>query len=499
MEEKKAADKLNLGNTFEEEELQSFLHDVEKLIVEEALVKGTSRDVRVTNFRHPKELKGLLNFSIEDGPCSFKELLELCKNVINYSVKTGNPRFFNQLYSGMNVFGLAGSWVTESLNTNIHTFETSPVFVLLDNYIIEKMCGIVGFNGGDGLFCPGGAFSNIMALNISRYKCCPDVKTEGVYGHRRMKIYVSAEGHYSLAKGAMFLGMGSKSVVKIESDERGRMKPDDLERQIVRDKDKGELPMCVVATSGTTVLGSFDPLEDISDICDKYGVWLHCDACWGGGALLSKKHKHLLKAVHRAMSVSWNMHKLTATPMQCSLFLTKEKGLLEECNRFDVEYLFQPDKCYDTSYDIGHKTVQCGRKADSLKLWLMWKGLGDSGMAAIVDKAFENARYFTDQIRGREGFRLVLPEFQLTSVCFWYIPKSLRGREETFEWWEAVSLVGPKIKEKMLHEGTIMIGYQPLQSKGFVNFFRLVVGNAKCNFSDMDFVISEIERYGADL
>ncbi|XP_060578525.1 cysteine sulfinic acid decarboxylase-like isoform X2 [Ruditapes philippinarum] len=445
---------INLGNNFEDEALQTFLHDVEKMIVEESLVKGTSRETRVTNFRQPEELKEILKLSIERSPCSYQELLEICKKVITYSVKTGNPRFFNQLYSGMNVFGLAGSWVTESLNTNIHTYETSPVFVLIDNFIIEKMCNKVGFEAGDGLFCPGGAFSNIMALNISRYKCYPEVTSEGVYGAKRMKIYVSAEGHYSITKGAMFLGIGSKSVVKVKTDDRGVMIADDLERQIVRDKENGEQPICVVATSGTTVLGSFDPLDALADICDKHGVWLHCDACWGGSALLSEKHKHLLDGIHRTSSVSWNMHKLTATPMQCSLFLIKEKGLLEECNRFNVEYLFQPDKCYDTSYDIGHKTVQCGRKADSLKLWLMWKGLGDAGMSAIVDKAFENARYFTSKIRDREGFRLVLPEFQLTSVCFWFIPKSLRGREETTEWWDAVSKVGPKIKEKMLCEGT---------------------------------------------
>lgn len=490
---------IDFGNNFESDEVQQFLRDVEKLIVEEALVKGTNRETRVTNFEHPDRLKDKLKVAIGEEPNSCEDILELCRDVIHYSVKTGNPHFFNQLYSGMTAFGLAGSWVTESLNTNIHTYETSPVFVLLDTYMIEKMSGIVGYQAGDGIFCPGGAFSNIMALNISRYKCCPDVRSDGVYGMKRLRIYVAAEGHYSVTKGAMFLGMGSKSVVKVKSDDRGRMDPKDLERCIVEDKQNGEEPMCVVATSGTTVLGSFDPLKDLADVCTRHGVWLHCDACWGGGALLSSKHKHLLSGIHRTNSMSWNMHKLTAAPLQCSLLLVNEKGLLEKCNRVDVEYLFQPDKCYDISYDIGHKTVQCGRKVDSLKLWLMWKALGDTGMAALVDNAFDNARYFTEKIRNKEGFRLVLPEFQYTSVCFWYIPRSLRGQEETPEWWDALSKVGPKIKEKMLQEGTVMMGYQPLQSKGLVNFFRLVVGNNKCDHKDMDFVIAEIERLGTDL
>lgn len=42
------------------------------------------------------------------------------------------------------------------------------------------------------------------------------------------------------------------------------------------------------------VLGAFDDLNKIADVCEKYGLWLHADACLGGSAILSKKHKHLL-------------------------------------------------------------------------------------------------------------------------------------------------------------------------------------------------------------
>lgn len=48
-------------------------------------------------------------------------------------------------------------------------------------------------------------------------------------------------------------------------------------------------------------------------------------------------------------------------------------------------------------------------------------------------------------------------------------------------------------------EGTLMIGYQPLSCKGFVNFFRIIISNAKCDHSDMDYVLDEIDRLGRDL
>lgn len=46
----------------------------------------------------------------------------------------------------------------------------------------------------------------------------------------------------------------------------------------------------VNATCGTTVLGAYDPVRRISDVCKRHGdIWLHVDACWGGAVLLSDK------------------------------------------------------------------------------------------------------------------------------------------------------------------------------------------------------------------
>lgn len=98
---------------------------------------------------------------------------------------------------------------------------------------------------------------------------------------------------------ASFLGIGSDNVYSVKTDSRGKMSVAHLIESIQRAQDEGAAPFMVSATAGTTVLGAFDPLEDIADVCEKYGLWLHVDAAWGGGALVSRKHRGLLKGIER--------------------------------------------------------------------------------------------------------------------------------------------------------------------------------------------------------
>ncbi|XP_051812385.1 acidic amino acid decarboxylase GADL1-like isoform X2 [Acanthochromis polyacanthus] len=269
-----------------------------------------------------------------------------------------------------------------------------------------------------------------------------------------------------------------------------------LENKIKTAKSEGAFPFMVNATAGTTVLGAFDPIEEIADICEKHNLWLHVDACWGGAALMSKKHKHLLKGIHRADSVAWNPHKMLMACLQCSAFLVRDKTNLQLCHSSRASYLFQPDKFYDISYDTGDKSLQCSRKADAFKFWLMWKALGSSQLEERVDRALAMARYLVQEIKKREGFRLLMePEF--ANVCFWYIPPSLRNLPDGPELYQKLHTVAPVVKERMMKTGSMMVGYQPHRDKP--NFFRMVVISPQVSRQDMDFVLDEIHSLGKDL
>ncbi|KAB1269520.1 Cysteine sulfinic acid decarboxylase [Camelus dromedarius] len=493
---------------------EALLQDVFGIVVDEVVRKGTSASEKVCEWKEPEELKQLLDLELRGEGESQQQILERCRAVIHYSVKTCHPRFFNQLFSGLDPHALAGRIITESLNTSQYTYEIAPVFVLMEEEVLRKLRALVGWSSGDGVFCPGGSISNMYAVNLARYQRYPDCKQRGLRALPPLALFTSKECHYSIKKGAAFLGLGTDSVRMVKADERGKMIPEDLERQISLAEAEGAVPFLVSATSGTTVLGAFDPLEAIADVCQRHGLWLHVDAAWGGSVLLSQTHRHLLNGIQRADSVAWNPHKLLSAGLQCSALLLRDtSNLLKRCHGSQASYLFQQDKFYDVALDTGDKVVQCGRRVDCLKLWLMWKAQGGQGLERRVDQAFALARYLVEELKKREGFELVMePEF--VNVCFWFVPPSLRGKKGSPDYSERLAKVGfllpallqrearlpqvaPVLKERMVRKGSMMIGYQPHGSCG--NFFRMVVANPALTRADMDFLLNELERLGQDL
>ncbi|EDX11219.1 cysteine sulfinic acid decarboxylase [Drosophila simulans] len=457
---------------------------------------------KIVPFLQPDKLKELINLKVrETENCSLAEIEELCQQVIHYSVKTSHGRFHNQLFGQLDPFGLAGALVTEAMNGSTYTYEVAPVFSLIETEVIATICKLAGYKEGDGIFAPGGSTSNMYGMVLARYKIAPEVKTSGMFGMRPLVLFTSDESHYSFVKAANWLGLGSDNCVSVRTNERGQMLLDDLEAKIAEAKARGGQPFFVNCTAGTTVLGAFDDINGAADVTERHGLWLHVDACLGGAALLSAKNRSLIAGLERANSFSWNPHKTIGAPLQCSLFLTRESGrLLERCNSTEAHYLFQQDKFYDVSYDTGNKSVQCGRKIDAFKFWLMLKARGYGKYGLMVDHAIHIARLLEDKLRQRgDRFRLVLPEHEYSNVCFWFIPKAMRvsSEEETPEWWNRLYTVAPKIKEQMAHSGTLMIGYSPLKAKNLGNFFRMVFTCFPILKSEeLDFILDEIERLG---
>ncbi|XP_015515885.1 glutamate decarboxylase isoform X1 [Neodiprion virginianus] len=477
---------------------KEFLMKVVDILID--FVKSTNdRNAKVLEFHHPADMRRLLDLEVPDSGVTLQQLLLDCSTTLKYQVKTGHPHFFNQLSCGLDLVSMAGEWLTATANTNMFTYEIAPVFILMENIVLRKMRELIGWNCGDSVLAPGGSISNLYAFLTARHKMFPTYKERGLAAlGGQLVMFTSDQCHYSVKSCASVCGLGTDNCVMVPSDARGRMIPSKLEELILERKARGHVPFFVNATAGTTVIGAFDPIPEIADICQKYELWLHVDAAWGGGLLLSRKYRHpRLTGIERADSVTWNPHKLMGALLQCSTIHFKEDGLLISCNRMSAEYLFMVDKLYDVQYDTGDKVIQCGRHNDIFKLWLQWRAKGTDGFEKHMDRLMELSEYMVRRIKQMpDKFYLIL-EPEMVNVCFWYLPTRVRNMPHSAEREKILGETCPVLKDRMMKAGTLMVGYQPDDRRP--NFFRNIISSAAVTEADVDFLLTEMDRLGHDL
>ncbi|KYN22051.1 Glutamate decarboxylase [Trachymyrmex cornetzi] len=477
---------------------REFLMKVVDILLD--FVKSTNdRNAKILDFHHPADMMRLLDLEIPDTGLTLQQLLLDCSTTLKYQVKTGHPHFFNQLSCGLDLMSMAGEWLTATANTNMFTYEIAPVFILMEHVVLQKMRELIGWSGGDSILAPGGSISNLYAFLAARHKMFPYYKEKGLSAiGGQLVMFTSDQCHYSVKSCASVCGLGTDNCVMVPSDERGRIIPSKLEELILERKAKGHIPFFVNATAGTTVIGAFDPIPEIADICQKYNLWLHVDAAWGGGLLLSRKYRHpRMTGIERADSVTWNPHKLMGALLQCSSIHFKEDGLLISCNQMSAEYLFMTDKLYDVRYDTGDKVIQCGRHNDIFKLWLQWRAKGTEGFEKHMDRLMELAEYMVRRIKQMPDKYYLILEPELVNVCFWYLPTRVRNMPHTAERIKILGEICPILKGRMMQAGTLMVGYQPDDRRP--NFFRNIISSAAVTEADVDFLLAEMDRLGHDL
>jgi glutamate/tyrosine decarboxylase-like PLP-dependent enzyme len=359
-------------------------------------------------------------------------------------------------------------------NHSMYTYKVAGPLVLMENLLIDKMGALAGFDKPEGIFTPGGSLSNLAGLMCARDAAVPGIYESGA-DCRTLRVYASAEAHYSIRKSVGMLGMGRDNLVSVACDGAGRMRPDALDLAISEDLTAGLTPMMVCATSGTTVRAAFDPLDALADVTERHGVWLHVDGAYGGSALLSPRHRSLLAGIERADSLTWDAHKMMGVPLTCSLFLVRENGRITASLNETAGYLFQGDS---DVLNPGTRSLQCGRRNDVLKLWAGWQHHGLEGYAARIDRLFALAEGLTARVVAAPNMRLV-GDTASVNVCF-----VLEGKPADI------------ICKKLAEQGLALVGHAHVLGE---TVFRVPFVNPDLTGADLDTLLDAIRKVGSSL
>lgn len=409
-----------------------------------------------------------LDLTLNDSPSlDFEDTLE---QLVLSTPRTATRLFFNQLFGGRNPKATLGDLLAVLLNNSMYTYKVAGPQVGVEKEILKNICKRIGYpTTSDGTFAPGGSMSNFMAMVMARDAYNSNIKNQGVT--KTLTLYTSRESHYSIPKNAALMGVGREQVRYVATDQYGKMIPEALLQQIETDLHKGYHPFFVNATAGTTVLGGFDAITPLSEICKKHSLWLHVDGAYCGSVIFSNTYKHLVAGLEGTDSFSVNAHKMMGTPLTCSIVVTRHKKYLHSSFSNDAAYLYQTD---GDDYNLGKTSLQCGRRNDALKFWTLWKSVGTNGLETLVNQQFSLADTARDYIRNNDDYTLYSFDESI-SVCFNY------------------KNIAPQALCTALYEhAALMVGYGTFQENEFV---RLVTINAGNKHEDILNFFAVLERF----
>lgn len=480
---------------------------------------GAQSGTALVDSKKPEELLKILQLELPQKGKKQEGLIEVLRKVLRYSVNTWHQGFLDKLYASTNAPGVASELILAALNTNVHVYQVSPALTVIEKYTGQQLAELFGLNGprAGGISVQGGSASNTTSIVIARNNLFPETKSEGNGGHRFV-LFTSAHGHYSIEKAAQMLGMGSAAAWAVPIDNQGRMIPAELEKLVQKARDEGRTPFYVNATAGTTVMGSFDPFEEIAAICNKHRLWFHIDGSWGGSFAFSKREKHKLTGSEKANSIAINPHKMLGVPVTCSFLLAADMRQFHRANTLPAGYLFHnnEDEPQEQSseiavespevWDLADLTLQCGRKADSLKLFLGWTYYGTEGYEQQIDSACSVATHLASIIAQNPNFILVSENPPpCLQVCFYYAPgKDLvypRGKagvvSNEIQRGQQNSKVTEQITGAIVDQG-FMVDYAPPSGDaqaGNGKFFRCVA-NVATTKETVEGLVRAVEEVG---
>lgn len=387
------------------DQVSSVIKDYQKNISSGKVVPTTSRS----------EMEDLLNESLPLNEMDLSDvLLEFKEKVIPNSTKIGSSKFLSWIITSPSQAGILGEIANIGLTQAPFVFKAGPAATVIEDMVIRWMCELFDYpSQAGGILVSGGSVSTLTALGAAREAFLPGSTFNGIQNQENpLTLYTSKKAHSSIDKAIGVLGFGKNMLHKIDVNDDFQLDLNSLTKKIEEDIENGMKPFCIIAQAGTSLAGAIDDIDGLSKIASKYNMWLHVDGAYGGGAILSKNGKSLLKGIEKADSISVDPHKWFFVPTEAGCVLIKDRKHLY--NAYTTSTLDFDENLPINYLDYG---IQSTRTSRAIKIWFSLKTYGIEKLSKVVDHTIEMASYFANKIDSIDGIKL-LNKPQTSAVCF---------------------------------------------------------------------------------
>jgi glutamate/tyrosine decarboxylase-like PLP-dependent enzyme len=416
----------------------------------------------------------------EGAPAAVAELARLGREA---ATRSSGPRFFHFVIGGTTPAALAADWLTSAFDQNVVAWVSSPLGTGLEQVVTDWLRQLFGLpDEFEGVLVTGGTMANFTCLAAAREWCAERLgfsgAEQGLAGAPQIPVLTSGYVHASAMKSLALLGIGRANVRKVTRDARGRL---DLGALADALRALDGAPAIVIANAGEVNAGDFDPIEEMAELAERHGAWLHVDGAFGLFARLSPRSEALASGTERASSVAADGHKWLNVPYDCGFaFIRTDRwraGAFSEA----ADYLPPVDGPRPA---LGYRSPESSRRARALAVWATLRAYGAEGYRAMVERHLDVAAHLARRIDAEPAFER-LAEVPLNIVCFRWRPPGVPEEE--------LDALNGELGEALLEDGRVFAGTTLFEGRVA---FRPAIANWQTREEDVDALVDMLSELG---
>ena len=415
----------------------------------------------------------------EEGEAFETSLGRLRDDVLPFIARQEHPGYMAFIPAGSTWPGALGDLIASGANLYAGSWMDGAGPTQLELTVLGWFAGWIGYPPeAAGIMLSGGSAANMTALACAREALVGPMSGDLV-------AYCSDQSHSSIARAARVLGFRPEQMRVIPTDDRFRIRLDELAAAIEIDERAGRRPLFVSANAGTTNTGAIDPLPELAALCREHGIWFHVDGAYGGFSILTERGAKQLAGIELADSVTLDPHKWLFQPFECGSLLVRDGDLLQRA--FEIA----PDYLHDTQRDarevnLSDRGLQLTRSSRAIKVWLTVRYFGMASIRRTIDRSLDLAEHAERRIDASDHLELLAPR-TLGVVCF---RRRVPGADDgTVSAWNERLLADLESTGRALMSSTRLHGRYALR--------MAIVGHAT-EQQDVDWVLDHLERSELD-
>lgn len=387
---------------------------------------------------------GFLTETMPDSPPTQPQpietiLQEVTKHIVPGITHWQSPNFFGYFPSSLSTASFLGEMLLTGFDIVGFNWLASPAATELEIVVMEWLLKLLQLPKSFSFSSDGGGVmhgttceSFVCTLVAAREKKLSQIGNNKGDTLGKLVVYCSDQTHCSLQKASQIVGISPNNVRAIPTTKsmNFQMCPDALLMAIEADVRAGLVPLYLCLTVGTTQTTAVDPLGILCEVAKQFDIWSHVDAAYAGNACILPEFRHFLDGIEGANSFSFNAHKWLLTSLGCCCLWVKDRSDLTKSLSTDPEYL--KNKATDSKQVVDYKDWQItlSRRFLSMKLWMVMKSYGVSGLREFIRRHVKMAKHFEALLSNDNRFEVVVPR-NFATVCFRIAPLSeSRGNEE---------------------------------------------------------------------